>query len=135
MTQIKVPFDSIVSSEFQKELQQFAAVKEVAQDEKNQLLITLESDKKEDISQILNKISEYQAGFNFVEAEYPVEKMTCGGCSASAERLLNNQAGVLNARVDFPTKSARVFYKNDVTSPDKLKLALDMLGYDLILDK
>ena len=40
MTQIKVPFDTIVSSEFQKELQQFAAVKEVAQDEKNQLLIT-----------------------------------------------------------------------------------------------
>ncbi|MCO5260153.1 MAG: heavy-metal-associated domain-containing protein [Crocinitomicaceae bacterium] len=133
MTTLKIPFDAQISSELASKLSNFSAVKEFSQDETNRLIVSLENETNELISQILNEISEYKYGFTYLSRSFPVEKMTCGGCASSAERLLTNQPGVINAKVEFPTQSAQIVYMEEQTSPEKLKAALDMLGYDLIV--
>jgi len=66
---------------------------------------------------------------------YRVENMSCESCAMSAEKFLNLQLGVLDAKISFPEKTARIEYNNDATNPQVLKEALSSsLGYDLIID-
>jgi copper chaperone CopZ len=96
-------------------------------------LLTVELEDSGDISQILNQLSDIEASLSYVESDYPVENMSCGGCAASATRLLSNQAGVVNAIVEYSTQSAKIYYDAAKTNPEKLKAALSQLGYTMVL--
>lgn len=131
MTTIKIPLTIDIVAEQLKQIQQIEGVTEVRVTDDNQLIVVAENDESDVISQVLDKINDFDAGLSVTASDFPVEKLTCGGCAASAERLLNNQPGVVTASVKFPTKSAKIYYLQNKTTPLKLKVALEQLGYDL----
>lgn len=134
MTTIKIPVITPVSSDQLEQLKQISGVESVNLSDENQLVIILHEEESKSITQILNQISDFNTGLSIVESDFPVEKLSCGGCASSAERLLNNQPGVVTASVKFPTKSAKIYYLQNKTTPLKLKTALEQLGYDLVVD-
>lgn len=70
-----------------------------------------------------------------IKKTLPVLGMTCGACASSAQKILQKQAGVSSASVNFATGTAQLEYDSDVTNPDKLKSALQAVGYDLDTDE
>lgn len=134
MTTIKVPLDIQISPEQIKQLKQITGVTDIDTTEENQLIIILNEEENNSISQILNKISEFDDGLTITESRFPIEKLSCDGCAASAEKLLSNQPGVVTASVEFATKSSKIYYLQNKTTPLKLKIALEQLGYDLVVE-
>lgn len=131
MTTIKIPLTIDITAEQLKQIRQIEGVTEVSVTGDGQLVVIAEKDENVVISQVLNQINGFDAKLSVTESDFPVEKLTCGGCAASAERLLNNQPGVVTASVKFPTKSAKIYYLQNKTTPLKLKVALEQLGYEL----
>lgn len=134
MTTIKIPLMVTVSSGQIESLKQISGVESVNLSDENQLIIVQREEDSESITQILNQINDFNTGLSIVESDFFVEKLSCGGCASSAERLLNNQPGVVTASVKFPTKSAKIYYLQNKTTPLKLKVALEQLGYDLVVE-
>lgn len=66
-----------------------------------------------------------------IKKTLPVLNMTCGACAASAQKILQKQAGVSLASVNFATGTAILEYDPNKTSPETLKKALQAVGYDL----
>lgn len=60
-----------------------------------------------------------------------VTNMTCASCAGSVERFLNNQEGVSAASVNFANETANIEF-TEITSFDKLKSAVQSIGYDLM---
>lgn len=133
MTTIKVPLNIEISSGQVEQLKQIPGVTDVKSTEDNHLLISLNEEENNSIPQILNKISGFDDNLLISESVFPVDKLSCDGCASSAERLLNNQPGVVTAKVEFATKSSKIYYLPNHTSPLKLKVALEQLGYDLVV--
>ena len=67
------------------------------------------------------------------KATFPVTGMSCAGCAASVEKVLNNTTGVGKAAVNFATNTVMVEY-DDSTDVEKLRDALRSVGYDLVTD-
>lgn len=65
---------------------------------------------------------------------FPVLGMSCAACASSAESIVSQQEGVKEALVNFATGSLTVEYDTKITSVDKLQLALQSGGYDLLLE-
>lgn len=60
-----------------------------------------------------------------------VINMTCASCAGSVEQFLNNQEGVSSAVVNFANETANIEF-TEITSFDKLKTAVQSIGYDLL---
>lgn len=58
-----------------------------------------------------------------------VTGMTCGGCTSAVTRALVAVDGVHNVNVTLATGEAKVAFDEKITSPDKLKLAVEEAGY------
>ena len=71
---------------------------------------------------------------NTIKETYPVLNMSCASCAISAETILKSEPGVVNATVNYANTSAQVEYIPTVTGPQKLRLALQGIGYDLMID-
>ncbi len=54
----------------------------------------------------------------------------CGMCKKRIERDLGVTKGVSSANLDLQTKEVTVVYNPKKTSPEKLKKAISMIGYD-----
>lgn len=63
----------------------------------------------------------------------PVLGMTCAGCAASVESIINVQPGVEKAEVNYATQSVKVSYQPDLVRPEALQKAVQSAGYDLII--
>ncbi len=61
--------------------------------------------------------------------DFEVEGMTCGSCAARVQRVLDRQAGVARADVNFATGRARVVYDAAAVAVDDLRAAVDRIGY------
>ncbi|HRP58419.1 heavy metal translocating P-type ATPase, partial [Agriterribacter sp.] len=70
-----------------------------------------------------------------VKKDFPVLNMSCASCAASSETILQNQAGVVSAAVNYANGKALVEYIPTVTGPAQLKTALQGIGYDLVIDE
>lgn len=68
------------------------------------------------------------------KATLPVVGMMCASCSARVERCLNQLPGIQSATVNLPGRTAFVAYDEHLTSPEKMKQAVDALGYELIVE-
>ncbi|MGI8794465.1 MAG: heavy metal translocating P-type ATPase [Acidimicrobiales bacterium] len=71
------------------------------------------------------------ASANPAELELAVEGMTCGSCAARVEKVLNRQAGVEQAAVNFATERATVRYDAAQVSLESLTTAIAKIGYGL----
>ncbi|MBC8054793.1 MAG: copper-translocating P-type ATPase [Sphingobacteriaceae bacterium] len=69
-----------------------------------------------------------------IKENFPVTGLSCASCAISAETILQSQEGVTNAAVNFANNTASVEYQPSVTTPEKLKSAVQSVGYDLIVE-
>ncbi|WP_198952503.1 cation-translocating P-type ATPase [Mucilaginibacter sp. MD40] len=65
---------------------------------------------------------------------FPVTGMTCAGCAASVESMINAQKGVEKAEVNYATQSVKVAFHPALVQPSSLQQAVQSVGYDLIID-
>ncbi len=70
-----------------------------------------------------------------VKKSFPVLNMSCASCASSSQSILENQPGVVNVSVNYANATALVEYIPTITNPQKLKLALQSIGYDLMIDE
>jgi Cu2+-exporting ATPase len=68
-----------------------------------------------------------------VKKQFPVTGMSCASCSVSVESILNAMPGIVQATVNFASSSVQVEYLPTVTQPKDLKLAVQSIGYDLLI--
>ena len=130
MTTIKLPLSSSFSQEQLNELKQTLGVLELQLSD-NQLHVSIDSDDPIAIAKIVETINKLDNSLSLTLGDFSVENLSCNGCASSAEKLLNNQPGVVTASVQFQNKSAKIYYLQNKTTPLKLKVALQQLGYEM----
>ena len=64
----------------------------------------------------------------------PVVGMACSACSANVEKKLNSLAGINSASVSLPGRSALIDYDPTSISLEKMKQAVNDIGYDLVIE-
>ncbi|MFT4025149.1 MAG: heavy metal translocating P-type ATPase, partial [Flavihumibacter sp.] len=69
-----------------------------------------------------------------VKGRFPVLGMTCASCAASAESVVKQAPGVLNASVNFATGNLSMEYLPGITNPAALQKTVQSAGYDLLLE-
>lgn len=70
-----------------------------------------------------------------VKQIFPVVNLSCASCAANTEAILNHQAGVINAEVNYANTSAKVEYIPSLVSSETLKQAVQASGYDLLINE
>ncbi|HEY9342582.1 MAG TPA: heavy metal translocating P-type ATPase [Hanamia sp.] len=70
-----------------------------------------------------------------VKKSFPVLNMSCASCAASSQSTLENIPGVINVAVNYANAIANVEYIPTITNPQQLKIALQNVGYDLMIDE
>lgn len=66
---------------------------------------------------------------------YPVLNMTCAACAAATQNILSFVPGVLNVSVNYGNEKGTVEYLPDITSPQKMRQALQEIGYDMLIEE
>ena len=64
----------------------------------------------------------------------PVVGMACSACSANVEKKLNSLAGISSASVSLPGRSALIDYDPTTISLEKMKQAVNDIGYALVIE-
>lgn len=59
----------------------------------------------------------------------PVEGWSCIACAASVKKAIKSMDGVVAVEVDLATRTTKVTYTPDKTSPANFVTAIDQLGY------
>jgi Cu+-exporting ATPase len=67
-----------------------------------------------------------------MNAEFPVGGMSCAGCAARIQESLGRLPGIERAGVNFATRRASVSYDPEVTSLEKIREAIEELGYKVL---
>jgi len=70
-----------------------------------------------------------------VQKSFLVLNMTCASCANSSQEILETQVGVISASVNYANAVASVEYIPTITDPHKLKAALQVIGYDLMINE
>jgi Cu2+-exporting ATPase len=71
-------------------------------------------------------------GMPAVKERFAIDGMTCASCANSVESILDHVEGVKKAVVNFADSSVLVEYEPAIASEEKLKEAVDSIGYTLI---
>ena len=69
-----------------------------------------------------------------VKRIYAVKGMGCASCAARVDKVLNRQAGVCRAAVNFASAKAVVEYDPNVCSDAILQSAVQDAGYDIVAE-
>jgi len=65
---------------------------------------------------------------------FPVTGMSCAACAASVETALNGADGVAKAEVNYANSSVKIEFENLNLQAESLKVTLNGLGYDMIVE-
>ena len=87
------------------------------------------------LTKVVKAIRDLGYGVDTLKKNFPVLNMSCASCAASSQSILQMHKGVVTATVNYANATAQVEYIASVTSPQKLKSALQEIGYDLIIDE
>ena len=90
---------------------------------------------KELLPKAIKSIRDLGYGVNTVQKTFPVLNMSCASCAAGSQETLQNVPGVISAAVNYANGNAQVEYIPSMTDPQKLKSALQGVGYDLMIDE
>lgn len=66
---------------------------------------------------------------------FPVLNMSCASCAASSQDILAMQPGVISVNVNYANGNGTIEFIPTITNPQKLKAALQSVGYDLMIDE
>lgn len=100
----------------------------------NRAVITSD-DELEAIPKAVKAIRDLGYDVNTVKKSFPVLNMSCASCASSSQSTLENSPGVVNASVNYANATAQVEYVPTITNPQKLRAALQGVGYDLMIDE
>lgn len=89
----------------------------------------------EAIPQAVQAIRNLGYDVSTVKQHFPVTGLSCASCASSAETIVQAQEGVVNASVNFANSTLQVEYLPNLTTPEKLKSAVQGVGYDLVVEK
>ncbi|MDQ2752484.1 MAG: heavy metal translocating P-type ATPase [Bacteroidota bacterium] len=70
-----------------------------------------------------------------VKKNFPVLNMSCASCASSSQSILEHQPGVVNVAVNYANATAQIEYIPTITDAQKLKAALQSIGYDLMIEE
>jgi P-type Cu2+ transporter len=84
---------------------------------------------------IEDKSPDSPADSSVIQATFPVLEMSCAACAASVESIIQAQAGVASAQVNYATATVKITYQPQVVQPENFKKALQSVGYDLLLEE
>ena len=100
----------------------------------NRAVITSD-DEPETISKAVKAIRDLGYDVDTVKKTFPVLNMSCASCASSSQSILENTPGVVKVSVNYANATAQVEYVPTITDPQKLKAALQGIGYDLMVDE
>jgi P-type Cu2+ transporter len=100
----------------------------------NRAVITTD-DELETIPKAVKAIRDLGYDVDTVKKSFPVLNMSCASCASSSQSILENTPGVVNVAVNYANATAQVEYVPTITDPQKLKAALQSIGYDLMIDE
>ncbi|UTG00972.1 copper-translocating P-type ATPase [Elizabethkingia anophelis] len=86
------------------------------------------------IADAVKAVKDLGYGVTTTKATYPVLGMTCASCAGSAENIVKNESGVVNASVNFVTGNLSVEYLPNMTNTIQLQKAVLSGGYDLLIE-
>jgi P-type Cu2+ transporter len=86
------------------------------------------------IPQAVHAIRDLGYDVETVKQTFPVTGMSCASCAISTESIIQSQAGVIKAVVNFANASVNVEYVPTITTLQQLKSAVQSIGYDLIIE-
>lgn len=86
------------------------------------------------IPQAVNAIRDLGYDVETIKQTFPVTGMSCASCASSAESIVVAQPGVVKAGVNFANSSLQVEYVPTITTREKLKAAVQSIGYDLVIE-
>ncbi|MDQ2862665.1 MAG: HAD-IC family P-type ATPase, partial [Bacteroidota bacterium] len=101
----------------------------------NKRAVITSNDELETIPKAVKAIRDVGYDVDTVKKSFPVLNMTCASCASSSQSILENQPGVIKVAVNYANATALVEYIPTITGPDKLKAALQSIGYDLMIDE
>lgn len=109
-------------------------------EEKTNRLVIEISDKYEDdtaeiIQSVVSLVRENGGEVAAEKVSFPVLNMTCAACAASSQNILGFVPGVLSATVNYGNGKASIEFLPEIASPEKMKSALQEMGYDLLIDE
>ncbi|CAN5318000.1 heavy metal translocating P-type ATPase [soil metagenome] len=101
----------------------------------NHRAVITTDDELETIPKAVKAIRDLGYDVDTVKKNFPVLNMTCASCAGSSQSMLENTAGVVNASVNYANATAQVEYIPTITDAQKLKAAMQSIGYDLMIDE
>lgn len=94
-----------------------------------------EDDAAEVLQEVIGSIRESGGEVRTEKVSHPVLNMTCAACASSSQNILSFVPGVVNASVNYGNGKGMVEYLPDVATPQSMKLALQEIGYDMLIDE
>lgn len=91
------------------------------------------ADNNEAIAGAVKAVRDLGYGVPTLKNTFPVLGMSCASCAASAQSIVKQQEGVVDASVNFATGNLTVEYLPDMTDAGKLQKAVQSVGYDLLI--
>ena len=70
-----------------------------------------------------------------VEKIFSVTGMSCASCAVNVERILKSQEGISGAAVNLMDTSVLIKYDPQIISKQKMKMAIQSIGYDMIVEE
>jgi Cu2+-exporting ATPase len=101
----------------------------------NQKAIIEIDNTKSNISNVIKTIKDLGYDVANVKKTFTITGMTCSSCAISSESILAAQKGVIKASVNYANTTATVNYFSDEISLQEMKVALQSIGYDMIIDE
>jgi len=103
--------------------------------ELNNSRAVITTSKPEALPEAVHAIRDLGYGVTTIKKMFPVLDMSCASCAVGVETAIQIQPGILNASVNFGTATVTLEYLPNMISPSKIKNAVQMAGYDLLIDE
>jgi Cu2+-exporting ATPase len=101
----------------------------------NRRAVISTNDETEVLPKAVKTIRDLGYDVDTVKKTFSVLNMSCASCASSSQSMLQHQPGVVNVAVNYANATAQVEYVPTITTPQKLKEALQSIGYDLEINE
>jgi Cu2+-exporting ATPase len=101
----------------------------------NRRAVISTNDETEVLPKAVKTIRDLGYDVDTVKKTFSVLNMSCASCASSSQSMLQHQPGVVNVAVNYANATAQVEYVPTITTPQKLKEALQLIGYDLEINE
>ncbi|HTO15081.1 MAG TPA: heavy metal translocating P-type ATPase [Edaphocola sp.] len=92
-------------------------------------------DESETLAKAIKSITDLGYTVSTIKKSFPVLGMSCASCANSAQTAIKFAPGVIDAAVNYATGNLTVAYLPNMTDPIQLKKAVQVSGYDLMIDE